>query len=337
MLITAAPRRTASVIPSALDEQFRSAATLSIRMPGHTPTIPIPFSGAPATAAVAVPCSSAAGTSRVPVRLPPWNSGGCSSACESTSASSGLSGRTAGAAGAPSATTSRQLPTGISGSVSPSRRLRRSGSENVYDPAARAAAARARARPRATTYIPGPIRRAPYRCASTALCRPRATPTIHVARSARTAAAAASPGSRCGARGARTPAAAPPGTAIPRRTDRPASATERGMGGASTLTRPPLNRKVKCLPGRGAGGDRLAPFVEVLRAPDREHPDQTALALLPDRERAALDRAAHLLAVPAALARDADVLRRHPVAEVRPEVGHLGVRDVLAEHVARGR
>ena len=66
MLITAAPLCTAFAIasPEALQVAVPSLigiGTLSTRAPGHTPTIPMPFCGAAATAAVAVPCGLVTG------------------------------------------------------------------------------------------------------------------------------------------------------------------------------------------------------------------------------------------------------------------------------------
>ena len=124
-----------------------------IRAPGHTPTTPMPFCGAPATAATAVPWKSVTGSLVSDCTLPPVaNSGWVRSTCESTMASSGLVPVTAGGVRSGLAMKSRQFwPTSISGSCTACGRATRSGSENPYAPATRRSPANARARERATT------------------------------------------------------------------------------------------------------------------------------------------------------------------------------------------
>ena len=70
--------------------------TLTSRMPGQTPRMPRLFLGAPATAAVSVPCAFESGKPPMVWRWPPWNSGWLTSAVASTSASSGLVSVTGG-------------------------------------------------------------------------------------------------------------------------------------------------------------------------------------------------------------------------------------------------
>src|SRR3954470_6538504 len=118
MLITEAPLATAAAIASPEASQVISpsvpgtvlSGTLSVRAPGQTPRMPIPFCGAAATDAVAVPCASVTG---VPGSLEKFGSfvhSGCAvSAAASTSAISGLCGVTGGGSSSGSATLARQL------------------------------------------------------------------------------------------------------------------------------------------------------------------------------------------------------------------------------------
>src|ERR671917_1098139 len=120
MLITAAPRSIAVAIRSAERAQLIDfgSGTLSALAPGHTPTIPTPFTGAAATDAVAVPCEAFTGSSGSVLVAPPTNSGCAGSSWLSTSAISGLFGVTAGGTSAGSATRARQSSGGtVSGSA----------------------------------------------------------------------------------------------------------------------------------------------------------------------------------------------------------------------------
>src|SRR3954466_12922416 len=105
MLITDAPAATASPIASPEAEQVISPSlpgtvfngTLSVRAPGQTPRMPIPFCGAAATAAVAVPCGLVTGVPGSVEKLEsPVHSTCFASAATSTSAISGLWGVTGG-------------------------------------------------------------------------------------------------------------------------------------------------------------------------------------------------------------------------------------------------
>src|ERR671914_1057877 len=110
MLMTAAPRSIAVAIRSADRAQLIDfgSGTLSVRAPGHTPTIPTPLSGAAATDAVAVPCDVVMGSSGSVLVAPPANSGCAGSSWLSTSAISGLSAVTAGGTRAGSTIPTRQ-------------------------------------------------------------------------------------------------------------------------------------------------------------------------------------------------------------------------------------
>ncbi len=117
MLITAAPAATACAIPSPEASQVISplvpgtvaSGTLSVRAPGQTPMMPIPFCGAEATEAVAVPCESVtARPGTVAMFGSPVHSWCVTSAAASTSAISGLSGATGGGVSEGAATLARQ-------------------------------------------------------------------------------------------------------------------------------------------------------------------------------------------------------------------------------------
>src|SRR3954454_8361905 len=89
MLITAAPDWRARPIAATRLEQVRLFTDASTRIPGQTPTIPLPLSLALATPATAVPCSSEAPADDVETTWP--LSSKCRSAgCESATASIGL-------------------------------------------------------------------------------------------------------------------------------------------------------------------------------------------------------------------------------------------------------
>src|SRR3954447_8120802 len=118
MLITEAPAATAW--PIALPEAAQvispsvpgtvSSGTLSVRALGQTPTMPIPFCGAEATEAVAVPCRLVTGMPGIVAMFgSPVHSECATSAAASTSAISGLVGVTGGGVRAGAATMSRQL------------------------------------------------------------------------------------------------------------------------------------------------------------------------------------------------------------------------------------
>src|SRR3954447_3230502 len=105
MLITEAPLSTAFAIASPVSSQLTSlsvpgtvgSGTLSVRAPGQTPRMPIPFCGAEATAAVAVPCGLVTGVPGSAEKLgSPVHSMCLASAATSTSAISGLWGVTGG-------------------------------------------------------------------------------------------------------------------------------------------------------------------------------------------------------------------------------------------------
>src|ERR671915_717401 len=126
MLMTAAPRSIAVAIRSAERAQLIDfgSGTLSALAPGHTPTIPTPFTGAAATDAVAVPCEAFTGSSGSVLVAPPTNSGCAGSSWLSTSAISGLVGVTAGGTRAGSTIPVRQSSGGtVSGSTAAAARL----------------------------------------------------------------------------------------------------------------------------------------------------------------------------------------------------------------------
>src|SRR6476646_3877194 len=116
MLITAAPSAIAWAIalPEAAQVKLSlslapavDSGTLTARAPGQTPRIPIPFCGAAATAAVAVPWRFVTGVpGAAEVKFgSPVHSGCVMSAAASTSAISGLVGVTGGGVSDGSATT----------------------------------------------------------------------------------------------------------------------------------------------------------------------------------------------------------------------------------------
>src|SRR6478736_1380528 len=121
MLITAAPVLTASSMPSPEAAQVISpsvlgtvsSGTLSARALGHTPRMPTPFSGAAATAAVAVPCELVTGTPGMVLKFPPAHSGCVASAAASTNAIRGLVGTTAGGMNVRGATFARHAFGGL--------------------------------------------------------------------------------------------------------------------------------------------------------------------------------------------------------------------------------
>ena len=129
MLITAAPAWMALPIASPEEAQVippsvpgaTGSGTLSARALGHTPRMPTPFSGAAATAAVAVPCELVTGTPGIVLKFPPAHSGCVASAAASTSAISGLVGATGGGMNACGATFARHafggVESGSSGTV----------------------------------------------------------------------------------------------------------------------------------------------------------------------------------------------------------------------------
>src|SRR3954465_8071551 len=105
MLMTLAPLSTALAIASPEASQLISpsvpgtvlSGTLSVRAPGHTPRMPIPFWGALATEAVAVPCGLVTAVPGIVAKFgSPVHSGCVVSAAASTSAISGLWGVTGG-------------------------------------------------------------------------------------------------------------------------------------------------------------------------------------------------------------------------------------------------
>src|SRR3954453_6875209 len=107
MLITEAPSAMAWAIalPEAAQVKLSESeapsvesGTLSARAPGHTPRMPMPFCGAAATAAVAVPWRFVTGVPGTAVEKfgSPVHSGCVVSAAASTSAISGLVGVTGG-------------------------------------------------------------------------------------------------------------------------------------------------------------------------------------------------------------------------------------------------
>src|SRR6478752_2424385 len=107
MLITAAPVLTAASIASPDAAQVISPSvpgmvdrgTLTARALGHTPRTAIPFNGAAATEAVAVPCSLVtAWPGSVEKKRSPVHSGWVTSAAASTSAISGEVSVTGGGA-----------------------------------------------------------------------------------------------------------------------------------------------------------------------------------------------------------------------------------------------
>ena len=130
MLITAAPARTAAAMLRAESEHrmVNGSARLSARAFGQMPRLPMPFAGAAATAAVAVPWKSLSAWPPLVAMFEPWNSGCDTSSWESTSAIRGLVGVTAGGTWPASTTRSRQFERGESGSGACARELRRSGS-----------------------------------------------------------------------------------------------------------------------------------------------------------------------------------------------------------------
>ena len=118
MLITEAPCWIARAMPAT---EFAHAIsfgseTLTSRMPGHTPRMPRSFLGAPATAAVSVPCPLESGKPPMDWRWAPWNSGWLTSAVASTSASSGLVAVTGGGTSLGSTIAARQAARASSGS-----------------------------------------------------------------------------------------------------------------------------------------------------------------------------------------------------------------------------
>src|SRR2546423_2198767 len=229
MLMTWAFALMAVRIPCTESAQVISpgSATLSARIPGQMPRMPVWLEGAAATAAVAVPCSLTTGWLPTVETLPPRNSGCVAASWESTSASSGLVGVTGGGARPCSTTWSRHgvcEDIGSGGGACCSSLDSRLGSAKTSCPRARRARASGRARERATTQTPSVRRRAPN--ARGRRLEGRA-PTIHVARSARTDALCASPGSCIG--GA-------PGTASARAAAGPVSArTASGRLGGGLL------------------------------------------------------------------------------------------------------
>ncbi len=118
MLITAAPCSIARAMPATELAQRISFGrlTLSARMPGQTPRMPLSFLGAAAMAAVSVPCALSIGKPPSVERLPPANSGWLTSAVESTSASSGLAGVTGGGTRLGATIAARQAARASSGS-----------------------------------------------------------------------------------------------------------------------------------------------------------------------------------------------------------------------------
>ena len=157
MLITAAPLCTAFAIasPEALQVAVPSLigiGTLSTRAPGHTPTIPRPFCGAAATAAVAVPCGLVTGVFPSTLMFgSPRNSSWVRSAAASTSAISGLSGTTGGGvrSGRRPSSASRPAPTADRSAIAVvcAERVRLGVDEQPRP----SALAKARARERATS------------------------------------------------------------------------------------------------------------------------------------------------------------------------------------------
>src|SRR4051794_8911405 len=121
MLITAAPAwmalpiaspEEAHVIPPSVPGATGSG-TLSARALGHTPRTPTPFSGAAATAGVAVPCELVTGTRGMVLKFPPAHSGCVASAAASTNAIRGLVGTTAGGMNVRGATFARHAFGGL--------------------------------------------------------------------------------------------------------------------------------------------------------------------------------------------------------------------------------
>src|SRR4051812_4914527 len=117
MLMTLAPDSTALAIASPDASQLISpsvpgtvfSGTLSVRAPGQTPRMPIPFWGAAATDAVAVPWGLVTGVPGIVVKFgSPVHSGCVMSAAASTSAISGLWGVTGGGSWSGAATWARQ-------------------------------------------------------------------------------------------------------------------------------------------------------------------------------------------------------------------------------------
>ena len=155
MLSTSYPPRTTALIRRTMSPQERFVAKLVAIMPGQIPSIPRPFVGAAATAAVAVPCSSWTGCAPTELIRPPTNSGWLSSSLESISASFGLEAVTAGGSSPSSTTAGRHLVLLVNGSSPVARgRLRMFGSANLSRPRRRSAAANARAVRRGTTWAP---------------------------------------------------------------------------------------------------------------------------------------------------------------------------------------
>src|SRR3954454_5450742 len=109
----ASMRWIASAMPAADCAQLMpvglAARTLSARAPGQTPRMPMPFCGAAATAAVAVPCTSNGAIAPVVENRVSWVHSGCvGSACVSTRAISGLLRVTGGGLMLGDTTTDRQ-------------------------------------------------------------------------------------------------------------------------------------------------------------------------------------------------------------------------------------
>ena len=99
-----APQLIAPSVPGSV-----ASGMLSVRAPGQTPRMPIPFCGAEATDAVAVPCEDTIGAPGIVAMFgSPVHSGCVRSAAASTSAIRGLVGVTSGGVSSGETTRARQ-------------------------------------------------------------------------------------------------------------------------------------------------------------------------------------------------------------------------------------